>query len=92
MELYNETIFEHAPGSDYYGVTTGERTVKNRLAKLAEQHPTECVCMARNEEDGSVFYHVPVKWVTIRPPRIVELTEERRAELAERMRKIRKTQ
>lgn len=90
MDSFNETVFEHAAGRDYYGITTGERPVKNRLAKLAEQHPSECVCMAQNE-DGSVFYHVPARWVTIRPPKKVEMTEERKAELAERMRNLRRT-
>ena len=83
-----ETVFEHLDGKDTWTVSTDERTWKNRLAKLAEQNPAEVECVAVNR-DGSVMYHVPASWVKIRPPRKVNMTDERRAELSERMKSLR---
>ena len=61
---------------------------KRKIEKLAEERPDECKILARNE-DGSIFAHIPIKWVNISPPRKVEMSEERKAELAERLRKVR---
>ena len=83
-----ETVFEHLDGKDTWTVSADERTWKNRLAKLAEQNPAEVECVAQNR-DGSVMYHVPASWVKIRPPRKVNMTDEQRAALAERLKSAR---
>ena len=90
MEVYNETILEHESGRDRFIISTGELKWKNRLAKLCEQSPDECVCVVCNE-DGSVVYSVPEKWVSVRVPRKINMTDERRQELVERMKNMRKT-
>lgn len=84
---FNESMIGHYPGQDHWEVTTGERKLKNRLRKLAEKHPEEVICMAENT-DGSVYYHVPVGYVQIRPPRKINMSDEQRAALAERMRNL----
>lgn len=83
-----ETVFEHLDGKDTWTVSTDERTWKNRLAKLAEQNPAEVECVAVNR-DGSVMYHVPSRWVKLSPPRKVNMTDEQRAALAERLKSAR---
>lgn len=83
-----ETVFEHLDGKDTWTVSTDERTWKNRLAKLAEQNPAEVECVAQNK-DGSVMYHVPARWVKLSPPRKVNMTDEQRAALAERLKSAR---
>lgn len=85
MELFNETVIEHLGGESFAGVSSGERGMKNRLAKLAEQYPEDVKLIATNT-DGSVFYHVPYKWVSIRRPKQVNWTEEQKAAAAERLR------
>ena len=55
--------------------------MQGRVLKLAEQHPEDVKILVTNK-DGSIFAHVPVKYVKLRAPR--ELTEEQRAELVER--------
>ena len=85
MEAFNESVFEHISGSDYCGISTGERTVKNALAKLHSAYPDSVTLIAENQ-DGGVFYHVPWKWIRIRPPRNSNLTEEQRAALRDRAR------
>ena len=84
---FTETVIDHYPGQEYFSVSTGERRMKNRLRKLREQHPEEVICMAENT-DGSVYYHVPVSYVQIRPPRKINMSDEQRAALAERMRNM----
>ena len=83
-----ETVFEHLDGKNTWTVSTDERTWKNRLAKLAEQHPADVECVAQNT-DGSVMYHFPARWLKVSPPRKVNMTDERRAELSDRMKSLR---
>lgn len=55
--------------------------LKGRVLKLSEQFPDDVKILATNK-DGSIFAHVPAKYVKLRAPKI--LTEEQRAELIER--------
>lgn len=88
MDVYNETEFDHVAGDDTACISTGERAVKNRLAKLSEKYPSECVCVAQNR-DGSVYYRIPWRWLSIRPPKQMNLTDAQKAERAERLRQAR---
>ena len=88
MEAYRETVLEHEQGRNYFAVSTGEISFRNRLTKLAEKYPHDCVVIAHND-DGSVYYHVPVSWVKIAPPRSVTMTDEQKRAAADRMRNIR---
>ena len=87
--MFRETDIDHVNGVEHCNVTTGDKVIKNRLSKLAKEHPDEVVLMADNK-DGSVWYHVPWKWIQIRPPRKLNLSEEQRKEMAERIRRISK--
>ena len=83
-----ETAFEHLDGRHTWTVSTDERTWKNKLEKLAEKYPEDVELIAKNK-DGSVLYHIPVKWLKVRPPVKRDLTDEQRAELAERIKNAR---
>lgn len=89
MEAFNETTIDHLGGEELCGISTGERTMRNRLAKLAESNPEQVKCVAVNQ-DGSVYYKVPWRWVTVRKPKTMNLTDEQRAVMSERMKSIRK--
>lgn len=67
----------------------GGSKLKSQVEKLAEQEPDK-VQIIRKNTDGSIFAHVPVEWVGVRRPRQVTMTEERKEELRERLRNIRK--
>lgn len=56
----------------------------------AEKYPQECEILHRND-DGSIFAHVPLSWIKIGPPRKVELTDERKKELAARLKGCKNT-
>lgn len=88
MEAYSETAIDHIKGDTHCSVSTGEQAVRNRLAKLAERYPDD-VKLVSNNADGSVYYHIPFKWVKLSPPRKVEMTDEKRVALANRMRAMR---
>ena len=82
MTDIQETVIEHCSGDVHATVTAAEYTSANRIRKLAEQCPAEVKIIYENS-DGSLLAHVPYKWVTIRPPRKLNLTDEqKRARLA----------
>ena len=67
-------------------VSSDERKWVNRLRKLAHEKPGECVILKQPEDnEGFIYAKVPQKWVKIAPPRTVELTDEQREALAERV-------
>ena len=65
----------------------------NKIRKLAEQYPDDVTIKNRPEEnDGCICATMPSDWLRISPHRKVEMTEERKAELAERLKAYRKNQ
>ena len=65
----------------------------NKIRKLAEQYPDDVTIKNRPEEnDGCICATMPSEWLRISPPRKVEMTEEQKAELAERLRLAREKQ
>ena len=81
-ENCNECSIAWIRGGEYAEVSaySGSR-LKGRVIKLDEQHPEDVKILVTNK-DGSIFAHVPIKYVKLRAPR--KLTEEQRAELIER--------
>lgn len=68
-------------------VATGSFTTerfKTKIKSLAEKYPDECQIVAEND-DGSICCHFPVKWVKVAPPKKIEMSEERKNELRERL-------
>lgn len=62
---------------------TQQRTITS-VKKLADKHPEECRIVSENK-DGSICAHVPVRWITVRPPR--QLSEETKRMMTERLQK-----
>lgn len=87
-ENCNECSIAWIRGGEYAEVSaySGSR-LKGRVIKLAEQHPEDIKILATNK-DGSIFAHIPAKYVKLRAPR--ELTEEQREKLIERGKNISK--
>ena len=74
-------------------VSTDEQRMKNRLFRLAEQHPDEVTIKTRPEEnDGCLCLSCPASWLKISPPRKCDLSPEQRAINAERLKKARAKQ
>ena len=78
----NEFCIEWCKGDSTATVTAPEGSALNtRLTRLAEEYPDEVD--ARNSE----LFHVPVKWVKVSPPRVLNYSDEQRKALSERAKK-----
>ena len=86
MEL-RETVFEHEHGAQHFTVTCAEQWSCTRIRNLHKQYPEEVEIIAENP-DGSILARVPMKWVRVSPPRKMNLTDEYRAELTERGKRL----
>ena len=71
---------------DWAVVDFSQQRYITKIRKLAEEYPEECVITHENK-DGSLVARVPKKWVKVSPPR--QLTDEQKAQAAERLRKAR---
>lgn len=77
MLAIRETVFEHEDGREKATITAAEQWSVNLMRKLKEEYPEE-VDIYENK-DGSIFGHVPYKWMKIVPPR--KLSEKQLATL-----------
>lgn len=68
-------------------VYTSDPVMDKRLHKLAEAYP-EDVQIVREDKYGTE-YIIPAKWITIRKPRSIAMTDEMRAAVAERLQRAR---
>lgn len=67
-------------------VSSDQQKIINKVRKLLEQHPDEVTILRQPEQnDGCIYATMPSAWLKISPPRTVELSDERKAELAERL-------
>lgn len=84
MSGVNECAIDWVRGDTYAGVTAYNNSrLKGRIERLAESRPEEVHIITRNE-DGSIFAHVPVRWVKVSPTKRV--SEAQRQAAGERMR------
>lgn len=64
-------------------VYTYNAALQRKLAKLAEQRPSEVILLKEPDEYNCAVYSVPKKWIKISPPRRV--SDEQKAVAKERM-------
>ena len=82
----NEFCIEWTKDRDYATVTAPSGTaLKSKLIALAEKRPEEVKRVFENV-DGSVLYHVPVKYIKVSPPK--KVSEEQKNQAAERFKKM----
>ena len=82
----NEFAIEWIKGRDYAGVTVPSGTaLKSKLMRYAQERPDEVKLMAENK-DGSAFFHIPISYVKVSPPR--KVSEAQREAAGERFRKM----
>jgi hypothetical protein len=84
-----ETVFNYTESCSTF--SSNERKWINKIQKLAEEYPDEVQILAGPKDNcGIIYAKVPAAWLKIAPPRKVSMSDERKAELAERMKNIRK--
>lgn len=82
----NEFAIEWTKDRDYAGVTVPSGTaLKSKLTRYSESRPDEVKVMAVNT-DGSAFFHIPISYIKISPPR--KVSDEQREAAGERFRKM----
>lgn len=82
----NEFCIEWLKGADYAGVTVPSGTaLKSKLMRYAERRSDEVRVMAENE-DGSAFFHIPISYIKVSPPR--KVSEKQKQAAGERFRKM----
>lgn len=83
-----ENAIEFLDGQKTAAVTLHDRRLRNRILKLAEQHPDEVAVICRPEENnGFLFAHIPLKWLRIQPPK--QMSEELKERGRHQLQKLR---
>ena len=91
FEKNNENCIEWLSGERNCLCTFTNRKQINRVKNLyADQDHKDDFSYFHENPDGSVCCKIPLKWIKINPGSKREYSDEQRAEMAERMRKIRK--
>lgn len=81
-----ETTINQLTADDYATIYTCERTMLNKLSKLAEANPEEVKPIWT---DGyAVKYQVPKKYIKISPPKRMNYSEEQLQAMRERAKRI----
>lgn len=82
----NEFVIEWTKDRDYAGVTVPSGTaLKSKLMRYAQERPDEVKTIAVNK-DGSAFFHIPINYIKVSPPR--KVSEEQRKSAGERFKKM----
>lgn len=83
----NETGFEYLVENNYATVWSSERKWINRIIQLQESHSKDVQIIHTPESNsGTILAHIPKNWLKISPPKKVNMTEERKIQLAENLR------
>lgn len=84
MDTVQENCIEWLKGDKMATATFPRGKYATRVSKLAEQYPDE-VHICHKNKDGSIVAHIPVSYVHISRPRRLNLTEEQRRAMRERL-------
>lgn len=85
-----ETAYNQTAESKTAQVTTNEHSWITKLLRLADAHPDE-VQITHHPDDnyGYLLINVPKTWFKVSPPRKVNMTDEKKTALVERLQKAR---
>ena len=86
-----DTVINYCePGYAY--MSSDERRWINAIHKLAAQKPDECIVMCEPEDNhGFIYAKFPQKWVRVKPPKEIVMSDEQRANLFGKRREIRRS-
>lgn len=72
--------------------SSDERKWINKIRSLAEQNPDAVTILKQPEQNhGSIYAKLPAEYLKISAPRACNLTDEQKAQLAERLRNARQS-
>ena len=85
-----ETCFNYTE-KEHGFFSSDERKFITKVRKLKEQYPDQVrIIMEPEENDGCIYCEMPTEWFTIRVPRKLDLTDEQREAMRDRLNQIRK--
>ena len=85
-----ETCFNYTE-KEHGFFSSDERRFITKVRKLKEQYPDQVQIIAEPEEnDGCIYCEMPTAWFTIRVPVKRVLTDEQRAEMRDRLNRVRR--
>lgn len=83
-----ETCCDYLDREKMY-VSTDEAKLKSKLLQYKEEFPDQVDILKTPEENqGTLYCTVPPSWLKIRPVKNRNYTEEQKAEMAKRFRKV----
>lgn len=77
-----ETVITYNNEESTATVYTYHKALQNKLNKLVGANPNISIV---RQDDESVTYQVPKKWIKVQPPRQMNYTDEQKAEMAARL-------
>ena len=84
-----ETCFDYC-NREHGFFSSDEGKFIRTIRKLKEEYPEKVRIIREPEEnDGCMYCELPVEWFSIRPPRKVNLTDEQKKEIADRLHRTR---
>lgn len=85
-----ETCFNYCNKEHGY-FSSDEKRFITKVRKLKEKYPEEVRIIAEPKDNGGCIYcELPTEWFTIRIPKKMNMTEEKRQELSVRMKQLHK--
>lgn len=82
----NEFVIEWTKKGEYAGVSVPSGTaLKSKFMRYAKERPDEVKLIVEND-DGSAFFHIPVNYVKVSPPR--KVSDEQKKAAGERFKKM----
>lgn len=91
MKEIRETSYFQTGDGQYGEICTNESYMINRLLKYTENNDDLKIVKRPEENYGVMIASAPKKWFKFSPPRKVEMTDEKKQELAERMKRARES-
>lgn len=89
MTDFKETCVGYIDVDKHATFCSAEKKWINKINKLKERYPDDVEIIATpDDNDGIILVHIPKSWLKINPPKKMNLTDEQKAERAERMRKL----
>lgn len=85
-----ENELEWLRGQKIIAGTLCRGRIANRIRRLAKEYPDE-VEIIRENNDGSVFFHIPLSYLHIYAPHKREMTDEQKETARQRLAKARET-
>lgn len=86
-EMDHENVIEFEKDAKVATVTFCQGRYVSKIKKLAEKYPDQVEITS--EKKNTIVAHVPVSWVKVNPPKQMNLSDERKEELANRLARIR---